>query len=230
MRSITLQRNATRWRSKVLRFLVDNSTTVAYVNKQGGTRSDEMNDLTRQLMNLALKNRITVTAFHLAGERNVVADLLSRKNQVCKNEWQLDTNTFQWVQTRSMFGPATVDLFANQLNHQLPRYCSPHHDPNALLVNALVAKWPRDEVLYAFPPTNILELVLTRIREQRPPRLILIAPEVPTATWFPSLKRVAARHWQLPASLQLLQPHWDHKHPDPLSVRLGMWMIRGSDW
>ena len=227
---ITLQRNVTRWRGKVLRFLVDNSTTVAYVNKQGGTRSDEMNDLTRQLMNLALKNRITVTAFHLAGERNVVADLLSRKNQVCKNEWQLDANTFQWVQTRSMFGPATVDLFANQLNHQLPRYCSPHHDPNALLVNALVAKWPRDEVLYAFPPTNILELVLARIREQRPPRLILIAPEVPTATWFPSLKRVAARHWQLPASLQLLQPHWDHKYPDPLSARLGMWMIRGSDW
>ena len=76
---ITLQRNAVRWRGKVLRFLVDNSTTVAYVNKQGGTRSDEMNDLTRQVMNLAVKNRITVTAFHLAGERNVVADLLSRK-------------------------------------------------------------------------------------------------------------------------------------------------------
>ena len=61
---ITLQRNAVYWRGKALRFLVNNCTTVAYINKQGGTRSDKMNDLTRQLMNLALKNRITVTAFH----------------------------------------------------------------------------------------------------------------------------------------------------------------------
>ena len=45
-----------------------------------------MNDLTRQLINLALKNRIKISAFHLAGERNVVADLLSRKNKVCKND------------------------------------------------------------------------------------------------------------------------------------------------
>ena len=81
-----------------------------------------------------------------------------------------------------MFGPTTLDLFANQLNYKLPRYFLPHGDPNALLVNALVAKWPQDEVLNACQPTNILELVLARIRGQRPPRLILIAPEVPTAT------------------------------------------------
>ena len=30
---ITLQRNAVRWRGKALLFLVDNSTTVAYINK-----------------------------------------------------------------------------------------------------------------------------------------------------------------------------------------------------
>ena len=227
---LTLHHNFKRWRGKTLRFLIDNSTTVAYINKQGGTHSQEMNDLTRKLLTLALRNRITITAFHLAGERNVVADLLSRQNQVCKNEWRLDAATFSWIQTRSMFGPATVDLFANQLNHQLPRYGSPHHDPNAILVNALVAPWPCKEVLYAFPPTNILEVVLARVREQRPAALLLVAPATPTATWFPTLVRVAARHRPLPTTLQLSQPHWDHKHPDPLSARLELWMIRGNDW
>ena len=53
-----------------------------------------MNDLTRKLLTLALRNCITITAFHLAGERNVVADLLSRQNKVCKNKWRLDEKTF----------------------------------------------------------------------------------------------------------------------------------------
>ena len=34
---ITLQHKAALWRDKTLRFLVDNSTTVAHIIKQGGT-------------------------------------------------------------------------------------------------------------------------------------------------------------------------------------------------
>ena len=81
-----------------------------------------------------------------------------------------------------MFGPATVDLFASQLNNRLLRYDSPHHDPNAILVNALVALWPGKEVLYAFQPTNILDVVLARVRKQRPAVFLLLAPATPTAT------------------------------------------------
>ena len=57
-----------------------------------------MNDLTCTLVTLVLRNHIAITAFRLAGERNVVADLLSRQNQVCKNEWRLDAATFSWIQ------------------------------------------------------------------------------------------------------------------------------------
>ena len=59
---------------------------MAYIIKQGGTHSQEMKDLARKLLTLKLRNRITITAFHLSGERNVVADLLSRQNQVYNNE------------------------------------------------------------------------------------------------------------------------------------------------
>ena len=106
-----------------------------------------MNDLTLKLLTLALRNRITITAFHLAGKRNMVADLLSRQSKICKNEWRLDAATFSWIQTRSMFGPATVDRFANKLNHQLPSYGSTHHDPNTILRNSLMEPWLCKEVL-----------------------------------------------------------------------------------
>ena len=62
---------------------------------------------------LALRDRITITAFHLLGECNVVADVLSRQNQVFKNELCLNASTYSCMQTRSMFGLATVDLFEN---------------------------------------------------------------------------------------------------------------------
>ena len=125
---------------------------------------------------------------------------------------------------------ATVDLFANQLNHQLPRYGSPHHDVNALLVDSLHSQWPQAEILYAFLPANLLPQVLDKIREEQDVFVILIAPTTPTTTWYPTLKRVAQTCERLPASLQLQQPHCDLVHPDSSSMRLAMWGICGRDF
>ena len=109
-----------------------------------------MASLTRDLLALTMRNNITLTAHHLAGEKNVVADFLSRPGQICKNEWCFDKPTFNSVQRKATnlgFGPLTVDLFANALSKQLPRYGSPHHDLNALLTDALQAKWHVEEAL-----------------------------------------------------------------------------------
>ena len=227
---LTIEGQARAWRNKSVRFLIDNRTTVAYIMKQGGTSSSEMTALTRRLLQRTAELGIHLDARHLAGEKNVVADLLSRRGEVCKNEWRLDPATFLWVQQRNPFGKATVDLFANQLNHQLPRYGSPHHDVNALLVDSLHSQWPRAEILYAFPPANLLPQVLDKIREEQDVFVILIAPTTPTTTWYPTLKRVAQTCERLPASLQLQQPHCDLVHPDASSMRLAMWGICGRDF
>ena len=227
---LTVEGQARKWKNKSVRFLIDNRTTVAYIMKQGGTSSAEMTALTRRLLQLTCQWHIHLDAHHLAGEKNVVADLLSRRDQICKNEWRLDAATFQWVQRHSPFGPATVDLFANQLNHQLPRYGSPHHDVNALLVDSLHSLWPRAETLYAFPPANILTQVLDKIREECEVHVLLIAPTTPTTTWFPTLKRVATSCEPLPSTLQLQQPHCDITHPDASSMRLAMWAVSGRDF
>ena len=56
----------------------DNSTVVAYINKQGGTHSAEMCALHHY--------QITLKARHIPGCLNVMADLLSRSNQVQSTE------------------------------------------------------------------------------------------------------------------------------------------------
>ena len=207
-------------------FLIDNATTVAYLKNQGGTRSPDLCDLTRKILLNAQKLRFSIHPKHIAGQLNAIADLASRQGQVINTEWNLDPVTFIWIQHQSPWGPAVLDLFANQLSHRLPRYASPCPDPAAELINSMIVPWP-EVVLYAFPPTTLLARVLQKIRLERPRHLLLVAPRLLEAPWFPVLDHLPRLGvTQLPlSSLRLTQPHWDHSHPKPMLFNLYLWCI-----
>ena len=104
----------------------DNSTVVAYINKQGGTHSAEMCALLWKIMTWCHHYHITLKARHIPGCLNVMADLLSRSNQVQSTEWSLHPQVFKQI-CQKWFTPH-VDLFATHLNHKLPLYVSPIPD------------------------------------------------------------------------------------------------------
>ena len=112
----------------------DNSTVVAYINKQGGTHSAEMCTLLWKIMTWCHHYQITLKARHIPGCLNVMADLLSRLNQVQSTEWSLHPQVFTQI-CQKWFTPH-VDLFATRLNHKLPLYMSPVPDPNAWDIDA----------------------------------------------------------------------------------------------
>ena len=60
----------------------DNSTVVAFINKQGGTHSAEMCALLWKIMTWCHHYHIRLKARHIPGCLNVMANLLSRSNQV----------------------------------------------------------------------------------------------------------------------------------------------------
>ena len=64
----------------------DNSTVVAYINKQGGTHSAEMCALLWRIMTWYHHFHITLKARHIPGCLNVMADLLSGSNQIQSTE------------------------------------------------------------------------------------------------------------------------------------------------
>ena len=113
----------------------DNSTVVAYINKQGGTHSAEMCALLWKIMTWCHHYHITLKARHIPGCLNVMADLLSRSNQVQSTEWSLHPQVFKQI-CQKWFTPH-VDLFATHLNHKLPLYVSPVPDPKAWDIDAL---------------------------------------------------------------------------------------------
>ena len=69
--------------------MCDNSTVVAYVNKQGGTVSRPLCLLTSRLLRWTESFDVHLEARYLPGESNVLADVLSRRGQVVGTEWSL---------------------------------------------------------------------------------------------------------------------------------------------
>ena len=74
----------------------DNSTVVAYINKQGGTHSVEMCAVLWKIMTRCHHYQITKSQA-LPGCLNVMADLLSRSNQVNSTEWSLHPQVFKQI-------------------------------------------------------------------------------------------------------------------------------------
>ena len=69
--------------------MCDNSTVVAYVNKQGGTVSRSLCLLTSRPLRWTESFDVHLDARYLPGESNVLADVLSRRGQVVGTEWSL---------------------------------------------------------------------------------------------------------------------------------------------
>ena len=67
--------------------MCNNSTVVAYVNKQGGTVSRPLCLLTSRLLRWTESFDVHLEARYLPGESNVLADVLSRRGQIVGTEW-----------------------------------------------------------------------------------------------------------------------------------------------
>ena len=136
-------------KDQIVLVATDNTTVVSYINKQGGMRSGSLCALLWRLLSWCHPRGIILRARHIPGHLNVIADKLSRHNQVIQTEWSLSQQVFtllcsRWIQPQ-------VDLFATRFNHKLPRFVSPVPDSEAWAVDALSLQWDHLEA-YAFPP------------------------------------------------------------------------------
>ena len=84
-----------RWAgTKHLRIKSDNTTVRAYMNNMGGTISDNCNNLAKNIWKFCIKERVWISAEHIPGGKNYIADFMSRSFNG-NTEWQLSTELFQ---------------------------------------------------------------------------------------------------------------------------------------
>ncbi|EIE88314.1 hypothetical protein RO3G_13025 [Rhizopus delemar RA 99-880] len=160
----------------------DNTTSMTYINKQGGTRSLPLMTLATQVWTWCLKNNIMLQAQYIQGIHNKVADFESRR-QYFKNLWMIKPAIFQ--QINRMWGPYSVDLFADRTTRLLPKYVSWIPDPHAIHTDAFTIPWKRFPHPFINPPWNLITRVLHKIIQERLPLVTLVVPYWPSAIWFP---------------------------------------------
>ena len=201
----------------------DNTSIVSYINKQGGTKSAELCALMWRILTWCNLNNVTLRARHIPGSLNVIADGLSRRNQIQSTEWSLSPQVFK--QISRIWESPQVDLFATRLNTKLPLYVSPIPDPQAWAVDALNIPW-ENLVAYAFPPTALLPKVIQKLQSQMC-RLLLIAPGWPSKPWFWDLVEMSLDvPRRLPQTRTLLkQPMNNIFHSNPASLNLHVWYL-----
>ncbi|CEP11776.1 hypothetical protein, partial, partial [Parasitella parasitica] len=131
----------------------DNTTSLSYINKQGGTRSLPLLELATEVWTWCLQHKIMIQAQHIQGLHNKIADFESRR-QFFKNQWMIKPHIFQQIQ--QTWGPFSIDLFADRTTRLLPNYVSWMPDPEARYTDALSIPWNNFLNPYANPPWNLI--------------------------------------------------------------------------
>ena len=195
---------------------IDNTTAVAYINNQGGTVSEELVHLTRDLWMWCLERNIHIHAQYLPGHLNTVADRESRSMKH-RSYWKLDVQIFNRI--HQLFGPLEVDLFASGLTHQCQCYFSWRPDPFAEATDTFLQDWT-GMLGFANSSWNLISNVLTKTRTQEA-HIILIALVWKAQPWYPRLLAMLVDLLRLlPRQVGVVT------HLEP---QLAMWNISGRD-
>ena len=160
----------------------DNSTTVAYINHQGGVKSSVISDLVFDLYEFCLSRNILIQASFLKGRFNSKADALSRR--VREKSFSLPHSLFQYLCEIFQLTPE-IDLFASILNNKIDNYYSEGPDPHAIGFDAFLYHWP--STVYAFPPIPIIGKFLDKFLSDQVQDAILIVPFWPSKYYYPTL-------------------------------------------
>ncbi|XP_068098726.1 uncharacterized protein [Hyperolius riggenbachi] len=201
----------------------DNSTVVAYLNHQGGTRSRTIMMRAERILLWAEKNLASLKAVHLRGMLNQVADFLSR-SELNQDSWSLNQEVF--LEIVSDWGMPTIDLFASKQNAKCQMFCSLCPSDKPWAVDAFSLRW-NFPLLYVFPPFNLISRTLNKINRDGSVA-IMIVPFWPKRSWFSLLRKLAVAEPILLPDRQDLLTQGPVCHPQVKMLHLSAWMLRAN--
>ena len=210
-------------RGRTVAVFCDNTTAVAYLRKEGGTRSPLLNALAQAILRWSESLSIRLAPQFLPGSNNVLADALSHPHQLPHSEWSLNMTVYRSL---CRLWPVQIDLFATSANHRCSIYFSPFRDPLSAGTDAFLQSWDGLQA-YAFPPVAIISRVLAKLRASRGTELTLVAPHWTQRPWFSDLLQLSLTPPViLPDRPDLLRlPRSRHLYPALHQLRLHAWRL-----
>jgi hypothetical protein len=111
--------------------------------------------------------------------QNVQADYLSRI--IDTDDWQTTVEFYNYLD--SMWGPHSVDRFANVDNRKTKRFNSLYWNPGTLGVDAFNSNWS-SEVNWLVPPVSLASRAINHLVECKALG-ILVVPKWPSVLFWP---------------------------------------------
>lgn len=139
----------------------------------------ELNVLALNIFHFLELNRVKLELIWIPREQNLIADQLSRI--IDYDDWGISDKTF--VELDSIWGPHSVDRFANHRNKKLNRFNSRFWNPGTETVDCFTVTW-KNENNWLVPPPYLIIRCIQHLALSRADGTLLV-PEWPSATFWP---------------------------------------------
>ena len=185
---LTLSAAPQDFKDHVVKVHSDNKSTVAWLNKGTSTRSELARSILLKITEFKISQQCQIKAVYIKGSQNLTADALSRSSSLVA-ELSLKESSFAKLCSVANIFPE-IDLFASSSNNKCSKYFSAAPDPEALGVNALMHCWESFKVLYAFPPSHLINKTLYKFLNSNCNNLLILVPRSATS-WHRNLRSLA---------------------------------------
>ena len=162
-----------------IRWFTDNKNVVSILLY--GSKKPLLQKESLRIFQMGLMHQIRMEPEWVPREENQLADYWSKV--IDYDDWMVHPAIF--AQLDLMWGPHTVDRFANASNRQLERFNSRFWEAETEAVDAFTCNW-QGEVNWWCPPLNLVPRVIQHARKTRA-QGTLIVPEWPSAPFWPIL-------------------------------------------
>ena len=162
-----------------IKWYTDNEGVATIVKSE--SNKVHLHKLAMEIFSLSKEHDIAIDMEWIPRSDNEVADYLSKI--VDFDDWGVKDSYFQTV--NSIWGPFTVDCFANSVNAKVPRFYSLFFQPGCLGVDALAFDWG-GENCWLVPPVYLIPRVFVRFLNCKS-RGVLVVPFWPSSLFWPYL-------------------------------------------
>ena len=165
-----------------VKFLVDSQSAVHII--KNGSMKPELQYFATEVFHLCFQNNVKLYVQWIPREQNKMGDLASREADIADVEdWGITRSFF--IILNNLYGPFTLDAFANFYNMKVPRFYSLYHCPGTCGVDAFLQDWEKENVLMV-PPVSAVGRALSHLRLCKS-KGVLIVPKWPSSHFWPLL-------------------------------------------
>ena len=183
----------------------DNQNVVRII--QNGSRNATLQAEALAIFAVCMNNSIHIEPEWIPREHNQLADYYSRI--IDHDDWML--NPIAFGRLDSLWGPHTVDRFANSINAQVVRFNSRFWSPGSEAVDAFTCDWGEDNNWWC-PPVHLVPRVIRHAQNTNAKGTLVVPQWVSSPFWpllFPDGTSPATfvKEWlELPRTENLIMP------------------------